>query len=196
MSDAFDRFEDVVHRLGQLALLAATALVAYIMVTQVLEVVVRALGHPTTWVYDFNLAAIVGTVFLGIAGAERAGDNINVDFFTERLGPRANRVLTVFNGILALVFLAILIWFGMAVVLESIHHNRTLGSLVHLPAALPEASLPIGGTLMALQIIVNLVRVFHPRPGAAEEPVDDRGSEVGGPGEPVEVPLKPTDPDA
>jgi len=120
MSDAFDRFEDVVHRLGQVALLAATALVAYIMVTQMFEVAVRALGHPTTWVYDFNLAAIVGTVFLGIAGAERAGDNINVDFFTERLGPRANRVLTVFNGILALAFLAILIWFGLAVVLESI----------------------------------------------------------------------------
>jgi C4-dicarboxylate transporter, DctQ subunit len=191
MSDAFDRFERVVHWLGQAALLAATGLVVYIMVTQMIEVVVRAAGHPTTWVYDFNLAAIVGTVFLGIAGAERAGDNINVDFFTERLSARANRILAVINALLALLFLAILIWFGIAVVLESIHHGRTLGSLAHLPSALPEASLPIGAGIMALQVVVGLVRLFHPAAGQA--PVDI--VEIGGPGEPVEVPLKPTDPE-
>jgi TRAP-type C4-dicarboxylate transport system, small permease component len=187
----FLRFERLVHGLGHVALLASTVLIVYIMASQTLEVVLRTAGHPTTWVYDFNLSAIVGAVFLGLAGAERARDNVNVDFFTERLPARANRFLKFVNLILALLFLAILVWFGIAVVGESLHYGRTTGSLFPIPAALAQAALPLGGTLMALQVVVDLVRMFHPAPEMPSPPsiqeIEETEGSPGGPQMPDEV---------
>lgn len=194
----FLRYERVVHRLGHWSLIACTVLVIYLMVTQTIEVVLRAFGHPTTWVYDLNLVAIVGVVFLGLAGAERAGDNVAVDFITARLGARTNRVLKIINSLLALLFLALLIWFGIGLVLESIHQNRTTGGLFAVPAAIPEASLPFGAALMALQMIADLYRAVRGMPPAEpvySEPTGDAYEFVPGPQEPVEIPLKPIEPE-
>jgi TRAP-type C4-dicarboxylate transport system permease small subunit len=192
----FRLFERLVHRLGHWSLIACTVCVIYLMVTQTIEVVLRAFGRPTTWVYDINLVVIVGVVFLGLAGAERAGDNVAVDFITEKLSQRTNRVLKVVNSILILLFLALLIWFGIGVVMESLHQGRTTGGLFRIPSALAQSTLPLGATLMALQVIVDLVRVFRPLPGQADgTPVDAEGEPIPGPQEPVEVPLKPADPE-
>jgi TRAP-type C4-dicarboxylate transport system permease small subunit len=195
----FLRFERLVHRLGHWSLIACTVMVIYLMVTQAIEVVFRAFGHPTTWVYDLNLVVIVGVVFLGLAGAERAGDNVAVDFITERLGKRTNRLLKVINSVLALLFLALLIWFGIGVVVESLQQGRSTGGLFRIPAALPQASLPFGATLMALQIITDLYRTIRGMPPAEQvyaEPTGDAYVFVPGPQEPVEVPLKPIEPES
>jgi TRAP-type C4-dicarboxylate transport system permease small subunit len=193
----FLRFERLVHRLGHWSLIVCTGLVIYLMVTQSIEVILRALGHPTTWVYDLNLVAIVGVVFLGLAGAERAGDNVAVDFITDKLSARTNRVLKIVNSLFGLAFLALLIWFGIGLVSESLHHNRTTGGLFSIPAAIPQASLPIGGLLMALQMVVDLIRLFRPDlgPPPAAPSYDPHGEPVPGPQEPVEVPLKPIESD-
>lgn len=152
------RFVALVDRLSDWSLLASAALVSYIMVTQALEVVLRSIGRPTIWVYDLNLAAVVGVVFLGIAGAEKAREHIAVDFITARLSERTNRILYAANAAFALLLLGLVSWFGISIVAESIRQGRTMGGLFPIPTAIPEAALPFGAILLALQTVADLYR--------------------------------------
>jgi TRAP-type C4-dicarboxylate transport system permease small subunit len=164
------RFAGFIDRLSHAALILSTLLVIYLMVTQTLEVVLRSLGRPTTWVFDLNLVAIVGVVFLGLAGAEQGREHVAVEFLAGRFAGRARQVLLVVNGGFALLLLGLLGWFGALVALQSLEQGRTTGGLFPVSAAIPEGMLPIGAVLLGLQIIVDIYRDF--RPAASAHPTE------------------------
>jgi TRAP-type C4-dicarboxylate transport system permease small subunit len=167
-----ERLGAIVDRLSDWALAASTVLVLYLMATQTLEVVLRSLGRPTTWVFDLNLIAIVGVVFLGLAGAERGREHVAVEFLSDRFQGRTRRLLILVNGAFALTLLAMLTWFGLLVALESIAQGRTTGGLFPVSAAIPEGMLPLGATLLWLQILVDMYRALRsgaPPPSTTSE---------------------------
>jgi TRAP-type C4-dicarboxylate transport system permease small subunit len=164
--------------LSRSGLYLAAALVAFLMLTQVLEVVLRSIGRPTTWVYDLNLSALLGVVFLALADAERAGEHVAVDFLSGRIGGIGPRVLRIFNGVISVAFLLMLAWFGTLVALQSAEQGRMTGGLFSIPTAVPEALLPIGATILVLQTIVMLFRGSSPEDDGPPVPTDSTGEPI------------------
>ena len=154
------RAASAINWVSQLGLALSALLLGLLVLTQAFEAVVRALGAPTTWVFDFNLTVILGVVFLALAGAQRHGEHINADFLIANVPRRLTRHLSVAIDATTLLLLGMLVWFGLGVVWESAQQGRTTGGLVPIPAALPQLLLPIGATLLALQTVVTSIERF------------------------------------
>lgn len=180
----FEGVGRLIDRMSRLGVWIAAFLVAFLMVTQVAEVILRTLGHPTTWIYDVNLTALVGVIFLGLAGAEIHGEHVAVDFLTERIRGRRGQALRLVNALLTVAFLALLAWFGTEVALESIEQDRTTGGLFSIPAWIPESLLPIGSAMLALEILRLLPRTL----AEPDPPHDIEGEPVATGGDIVQPP--------
>jgi TRAP-type C4-dicarboxylate transport system permease small subunit len=180
----------LIDQMSQLGLILSAGLVAFLMLTQVLEVTLRSLGHPTTWVYDLNLSALLGVVVLALADAERGGEHVAVDFLSNRIQGRVARALVVVNGVVALVFLVMLAWFGALVAVQSAEQGRETGGLFSIPTAIPEALLPIGAVVLVFQTLATMVRRVSgsPRPPDSVDPTGDAVAHGG------EIVSPPTDP--
>jgi C4-dicarboxylate transporter DctQ subunit len=159
-------FVRVVDRLTMIAVAISAALVAFLMLAQVTEVILRSIGRPTTWAYDLSLSALLGVIFLGLAAAEGAHEHVAVDSLPLMLGKRWQAAIRLFNGVASLAFLGLVIWAGVAMAATSISQGRQTGGLFSMPSAIPESLLPIGAFLLALQIVARLI---SPRPSAADD---------------------------
>ena len=144
------------------------ALVFFLMLTSVFEAVVRRLGRPTAWVYDYNTIALLGMVVLGLAAAQRDGEHIAVQFVVDRLPPRARRAFAVLNQLLTLFFLTVLAIFGVSIARASWQAGRTVGGLTRTPAYLVQTLFVAGIVLILLEVIVEFItgrpRKVHEQP--------------------------------
>lgn len=154
--------------MGQFAGIVAGLLVFFIMVSSVFEVIARRVGHPTTWVYDYNLIALLGIVSFALAAVQRDGGHISVQFAVERL-PRVPRlIINVFNRILAIFFLAVLAIYGLSISRDSWRAGRTMGGLAPVPAFAVEMMFVIGVTLFLIESSIELYELLARKDGRAQ----------------------------
>jgi TRAP-type C4-dicarboxylate transport system permease small subunit len=195
LRQTFSAIAALIDRLSVAGLVVSASLVAFLMTTQVLEVVLRSVGRPTTWVFDLNLTALLGVVFFGLAGAELGSEHVAVDFLAGKARGAVRRALVLINGSATVVFLLMLVWFGTNLALESLRQGRTTGGLFSIPQAIPEGLLPLGALLLAAQTIVQIVRVWTGAPDAPEPAHDVAGDEIGSGGDIVLPPAEPVERD-
>jgi TRAP-type transport system small permease protein len=128
---------------------AAFFLAAMMMIT-IIDVTSRTLfNRPITGAYDLVQLFLVGSVFFSIPDVFLRGDNIIVDFIDHLLGRRAVEVLNVVANLLAVVFLAVLLY-------EMVEPAR---DAVRFHEVSPDLAIPIGvhWSLMLLGIVLGLL---------------------------------------
>lgn len=122
------------------------------------EVVTRALfGMPTIWATELSTYAIIGSCFLGTAYAVRTYAHITVDLIVNRVNEKARVALAYVSNALGLLFSIILAWYGFHHVLKTFELGVTSTSLLRIPMYLPEMFIPIGGVLLIIAFILQLI---------------------------------------
>lgn len=141
--------------------LAGLVLIAIIVLTMV-EVVSRyALRNPLILSDELGGYALVAISFLGLAYCSRDRSHIRITFLVERLRPLAAgrvRVLTLFLG---LVLVGIAAWVSWKFLGDSFTRNMRSNSLLMVPLKWPQMVIPIGFTLFALTLLVQLARAIR-----------------------------------
>lgn len=121
---------------------------------------------PKVWVDEVVGFMLVGSVMFAVAEALRRGEHISIDLLTERLGPRGKRAAAVFALLAVLAFAAALLWEGR----ETVAFARMLGLMtegyVTLPLWILQLMVPIGGALLLLAAIAELLRIAAGLPPA------------------------------
>lgn len=145
-------------------LLASLALVAYAVGMRYF------LNSPVPWTDELVGYLLVAIVMLAAADSLRRGEHIGVDVLTERLGERGRRITAAFGLLTVLVT-------GVALAVEgweTVEFTKMLGILstgyLQMPMHIPQALVPIGGSLLALAAVAGLARMAVGRP-----PLDDDG---------------------
>lgn len=120
------------------------------------------------WADELPALALIWLTFLGAAVLARNNENLNFDGVIAILPESAQRVLEIFNGILILIFLGVLVYYGWLLTVQTWGRPA-----VTLPISMGVVRLivPVSGVLMMLVYAIRIVRAAVGLPLAESEEV-------------------------
>jgi C4-dicarboxylate transporter, DctQ subunit len=122
------------------------------------DVISRAVfNRPTIWATELSIYAIMGSCFLGSAYAVRSYSHITVDLFINVLSDRIKKILAYVSNALGLIFSIIFTVYGFKYVFGTYQLGTTSASLLRIPMYIPELLLPIGGILLCIAFILQIM---------------------------------------
>ena len=142
--------------------LAAVLLLVMSLVLAV-EVVFRyALNRPLSWTLEVSLFCFVWLVWLGAIGYMREERQIRINFAETYSPRRIQRVLLPANTVLSMVFLVLVIYYGVQVT-ES--QMSAVYDILPFSRGILYAAAPVGGSLMFLslaRVLIRQIRRYSP----------------------------------
>jgi TRAP-type transport system small permease protein len=130
------------------------------------------LDLPLVWTEETGRHLMIWMVFLSSTVVYRRGQHIAIDLFGERLGPRGRAVIGIAITLLLAFFFFLMVRYGWELSSRTMNQRS---SALRYPMGYAYAALPVGGGLLLLYALENLVghvrvllRRDPPDPPAAE----------------------------
>lgn len=150
-----DRISDTVDNLTKILLIIVLAVMAVVVLTQVMFR--YALHLPLFWTEEFARYCLVWASLLGAGVALKRGEHIAVTLFTERFLSGRKSVLAAFLvDIFILTILVIMFWGGMSLVSMT---RTQISPALRISMAIPYLAIPIGSAIM----LIHQVASFYQR---------------------------------
>ena len=141
-----------------------------------LQVLMRYLfSYPNPWSEEVSRFCFIWMSMLGASLAVAHRSHFRFDQVTERLGPRARKIVETFAGAVVLLFALLLVGTGIALM------DLTTGersAALNLPVALVYAAAPVSGALMVIHLLAGPAdgdSGLRPTAGVGDLPAEDRG---------------------
>lgn len=132
-------------------IIAATAMIFY-------EILSRTFfNSPTVWATELSIYAIIGSCFLGSAYAVRTYAHITVDLLINSVSDKYKTLLAYLTNAMGLVFSIVFTYYGFHHAANTFELGVTSASLLRIPMYLPELFIPIGGVLLCLAFIMQII---------------------------------------
>ncbi len=145
-----ERFNRAMYWLSALAILLSSLVLTY-------EVIMRYfLKIPTIWEVETAVYLGILATFMGAAYGLKDGAHINIDLLTRTLPPSIQRKLEKGTSVLALLFCIYVAYKGWGLFWEAYIKGWRSDSLWGPPLSIPYFFLPVGLTLLSLQLIVQI----------------------------------------
>ena len=128
-------------------------LLALIIILVFISAATRWLGIPIVWSNDIAQLLFVWVSFLGGDLALRKDEHIGVDIITRKLPERANNILKVIIYTLLIVFLMVIIFYGVRLSIDA--YKRMFNS-TEISFSWAVMSAPIGSALMITTLIKKI----------------------------------------
>jgi C4-dicarboxylate transporter, DctQ subunit len=132
------------------------------------EIVSRAIfNSPTIFATELSIYSLIGSCFFGSGYALRTYSHITVDLLTNAVPVRVKNILEVISNMLGLLFSVIFTYYSVLHVQGTYTIGTTSSSLLRVPMYIPEMLLPIGGGLLCLAFILQIIDVLGRKGEAA-----------------------------
>ncbi|MEJ8545873.1 TRAP transporter small permease [Brevibacillus borstelensis] len=130
------------------------------------EIVSRSLFNaPTIWATELTIYAIMGSCFIGAAYAVRVDAHIKVDLVLHNVPVSVRRWMLIVSALIGFLFSLVFSYFSWEHVQQSMELGFTSASLLQIPLYIPEMLLPIGGVLLGLAFLLQLVDYMRGQEG-------------------------------
>jgi TRAP-type mannitol/chloroaromatic compound transport system permease small subunit len=117
------------------------------------------LHSPEPYSYEIGMCFLLACVVLALAGLQRFGKNLRVDFITNRFSEGVQAaLLDVFVPILALFYISILTWQSWDVAWYSLKIHELSQSSWQEPLFPVKFVVPVGSGLLWLVLLAHLIR--------------------------------------
>ena len=145
---------------------AACLILAFMTVAISLEVVLRSFFSATLEFTDeYSGYMVLATCALGVAWCREQNALLTVDFLVKRLSPAWRARVEIIDGLAALAFCALILYYVSTFWLTTIARKLTAATLQQTPLWVPQILLPLGFFLLCLVIARKLVRPDPPTIG-------------------------------
>lgn len=122
------------------------------------EVVSRSFfDAPTTWATELSIYAIIGSCFLGSAYAVRTYSHITVDILINNVNDKMKTIFAYLTNTLGLVLSVIFTIYSYMHVVKTFNLQVTSASLLRIPMYIPESLLVIGGVLLCIAFVLQII---------------------------------------
>lgn len=119
-------------------------------------------ANAITWAEEVIVYIVVWAIMIIASQLVRHDGHVRPDLVLRLLPPRAQRWMEMFNCLVAIVFMAGLIYYGKQVVDTALLLDQTSSSDLQFPMWIYYTSLPVGGGLMLVRYMIRLYRyAFH-----------------------------------
>jgi TRAP-type C4-dicarboxylate transport system permease small subunit len=158
----FYAYQAFLDRLEKAAIWATSFLLALLLGNETLGIGCDLLGHSIPWITEVSVCLFAWVVFLGAGILSRRGGHISLDVLVERLPPSFQFWLRVGYGLIALVVVVVLVYWGGQLALFVGRFQKS----VYLQISLFYfySSVPMGGILIGL----NSLGAIFPNPKREE----------------------------
>jgi TRAP-type C4-dicarboxylate transport system permease small subunit len=138
---------------------AACVLLGVASVLGILQVLSRFIfNQPISWSEVLIRLVIIWMVMFGVVIAFREGAQVSVDLMF-RLSGRFQRPLHFLITLVAVLFMAVLIWYGIDITWRT--RFQEIGGLEFLPMSVGYAALPVGAAFAIIAAIANFLDPKH-----------------------------------
>lgn len=149
-----DAVELLAARVSALLLVAAGVMLSY-------EVVARYFfTAPTIWAAELSQLCLIWACPLAAPWVLSARRHIRVTAVTHLLPMGLRRGLEVLALLVIAAFSAVVVWYGFDIFHDSFSRGRMTGTMLELPAALPEGAIPAGFALILLSALKGAWRAL------------------------------------
>jgi len=136
-----------------------------VMVTY--EVVMRKVFNaPTVWADEMARFFQIWAVYLAGAYVLKNHQLITVELFSDALHKKTGRLFDFFTLAIIMVFCGVAIWYGSAIVYESIEQGRHTSTMLGVPKWMTETAIPVTFALLLAQTVVEAIRLARGGPSA------------------------------
>jgi TRAP-type C4-dicarboxylate transport system permease small subunit len=158
---------DIVNRLIVVA--ASLALVAAAVVLSESVFVRYFLRASTDWQDEIGVILLVGAIFMSTAYVQSVRGHVAIEAVAELLSPAANRFRVICADGVSLAFCLFFSWKSWTLMHEAWVDGQVRDSTFATPLWIPYSLMGAGMSLLALQILVQLIGEFA-RPQVQSEP--------------------------
>jgi TRAP-type C4-dicarboxylate transport system permease small subunit len=156
MKHAFLVFES---RLSAVIIRAACILLGVASVLGIMQVLSRfVFNQPISWSEVLIRLVLIWMVMFGVVIAFREGAQVSVDLMF-RLSGRFQRPLHFMITVIAVLFLAVLIWYGFDITWRT--RFQEIGGMEFLPMSVGYAAIPVGSIFAVIGAIANFLDPKH-----------------------------------
>jgi len=149
-----DALELFAARLAALLLALTGLMLSY-------EVVARYFfTAPTIWAAELSQLCLIWACPLAAPWVLSARRHIRVTALTQLLPEPARRALEIAALLIVAAFSLVVVLYGFDIFHDSFVRGRTTGTMLDLPAALPQAAIPAGFALLAVSALANAWRAL------------------------------------
>lgn len=128
------------------------------------DVILRYLfNQPIPGTTDIGKYCLVATIFLGLAYTQWEKRHIAVELLTDRLDGMRGAVVNLLTSCISLVFFVLITWQGWNMFWDSWLIRQYEDGLPHFPIYPSKFLVPVGGSLMCLQIVIDIICIIRSR---------------------------------
>jgi TRAP-type C4-dicarboxylate transport system permease small subunit len=152
-------------------------LAALFMIGTLVMVLANVLGR----IFNFNPSGsdayagycVAAVSFLTLAHTLKRGEHIRVTLILHHVGVKANRTLEIVCHVAAVFLATALAWFSIRLVWQSYTFHDISQSTDATPLWIPQLSMAIGATLLAIAFIDELVALIAGHPTRQAQPAGE-----------------------
>jgi TRAP-type C4-dicarboxylate transport system permease small subunit len=156
-----DRFNREIVRLGSIALLAASFILTYSVLTRYF------LKVSTDWQDECSVFLLVGAIFMCSAYVQSYRGHVGIEALASILPEAVNRVRRFIVDVFACAFCGFFSWKSWSMFYEAFSEGQTTDSTWAPPLWIPYGLLALGMTLLSLQLLLQIFAHFS-RPKEAK----------------------------
>ena len=108
-------------------------------------------GFSIGWAEEVSRFLMIWVTFLGAGLALREGRHVAIDVLQDLLSERARRALRMALGVMILLFLALLVFYGIKFVIFG-WNKETM--VTQIPRGIPYLAVPLGAGFFAIHLLV------------------------------------------
>jgi TRAP-type C4-dicarboxylate transport system permease small subunit len=128
----------------------------------IFEIVARYVFlKPTIWVEEMSRFLQIWATYLAAAYVLKNRKLIAITAVRDRL-PKHFRIMSeAISLTIIAAFSMVAVWYGSTTVIESIHIGRASSTMLGVPLWMTELAIPVGFSLLFLQVLAELVQLFY-----------------------------------
>lgn len=146
----------VLDGIGEAMSRVAVAIVALLAFPICYDVVARAVGHPTIWVFEITLYALGASAFLANAAALKHGAHFRITILL-KLFPRWRKRFDQLALLATLAFGLVLAASGAMFAWQSFAEGVRSATLLSIPLFIPQSEIALGGFALVVQSLAMLL---------------------------------------
>lgn len=157
----WSKFERLVGRLSKITgLIGALAILAAALIVTEGVFVRKVLGQSTIWQIEMSVILLIYACFVGAALTQRREHHLNVDLVIIHLSPKAREITLLIVSCLTAIICLVLAVYSWPMWWQALAANEHSESLWGPPLWIPYLFLPLGMSLVFLQLIVQIAAKF------------------------------------
>ncbi len=111
---------------------------------------------PTIWAEEMSQFFQIWATYIAAAFVLKHRKLISIDTLVSHFSPRTQWFFELFSLLVIALFCAVAVYYGSAILNESIQVGRSTSTMLAVPKWMTESAIPVGFSLLLLQTIVEI----------------------------------------